>query len=57
VHVGAIRDLAREVDGQVVVIENIDPPFDLGGSGSVVTFSGPDGAGRRGFYPDRAGPS
>lgn len=42
-------------EGQVVVIENVDPPDAIRGKATIHQFVGPEGEGRRGFYPTQGG--
>jgi hypothetical protein len=50
---GFYESLVKTLDDrQVVIIENDDPPADLIPSMKHHHFSGPDGAGRQGFYPN-----
>jgi len=40
-------------EAQTIIIENIDPPDSLRHEATVHDFVGPDGPGRRGFYPPK----
>ena len=48
------HDLAERESGQVIVLENDDPPADIYDSANVIRFTGSD-QGRRGFIPERPG--
>jgi len=48
------NDLARRESGQVIVLENDDPPAGIYDNANVIRFTGSD-QGRRGFIPVRAG--
>ncbi len=48
------HDLADRESGQVVVLENDDPPADIYDIANVIRFTGSD-QGRRGFIPERPG--
>jgi hypothetical protein len=39
--------------GQSIILENVDPPASIRGQAVIHEFTGPDGQGRRGFYPLR----
>jgi hypothetical protein len=55
VHTATLFDLARNTQGQIIVIENVEAPASILDLASVHRFSGPQGSGRQGFYPPRAG--
>ncbi len=45
-HLASISSL-----GQIIVLENQDPPLEIFGLANVVMFSGENGSGREGFFP------
>jgi hypothetical protein len=52
VHKSFLYSLATSTgDGQTVIIENVPAPDAIRGHAMIHEFSGPDGPGRRGFYP------
>jgi hypothetical protein len=51
-HAACLYSLATsENGGQTIVIDNDDPPTAIHGLATIHEFSGPEGDGRRGFYP------
>jgi hypothetical protein len=52
VRTACIRDLAAANAGQVIIMENEEPPDDVRKLAMVHDFGGPLAAGRAGFYPD-----
>jgi uncharacterized Zn finger protein (UPF0148 family) len=50
-HAAFLHTLANEHVGQAIVMENVDPPVSLYEEATVHVFTGPEGPGRRGFYP------
>jgi hypothetical protein len=51
VAVAFFRYLARSHRGQVVVLENTDPPDDISGQAKILFFTGRTDVGRYGFFP------
>ncbi len=45
------RYLATEFEGQAIVLENQDPPADVSGDTTIITFTKREGQGRYGMFP------
>jgi peptidoglycan hydrolase CwlO-like protein len=51
VHKSVLYSLATSMGGQTVIVENVPAPDAIHGIATIHEFSGPEGIGRRGFYP------